>query len=138
MKTKMPGSVSRWQRNGRWFIGRQHALLGVEFPDKNLVEAQVHVQHETSGRIGLNHVGMRPVVSTEGEAARRRAFGSRWPKLPGVVLDIRGRLQMTVGIDRQHGDRAAKIVGHEEKSSRRMKADISWPRPARRNRAQEL
>ena len=56
------------------------------FQTKILIQAQVHMQHEAPGRIGLNHVRVSPIVSAEGEAARRSVRRPGGADLAGIVL----------------------------------------------------
>jgi len=42
---KMPWAIAGRQRNGGLVGGRELAVLGVEFPDEDFVEAQVDVQN---------------------------------------------------------------------------------------------
>src|SRR5689334_14918653 len=71
MEGKMAGTISRGQVDSRWIVGHEHALLIIEFPDEDLVHSQIHGEDEMPGRIGLDHMGMRQIVSTEGEASWR-------------------------------------------------------------------
>ena len=109
----MPGPVSRWQRNGGGIIRRQRTRLLVELPDEDLVQAQVRVQHESAGRIGLNHMRVRSIMSAEGEAARRSVSCLGRANLASIILDIGGFSQATTLKNRQHSDGAAKIVCHQ-------------------------
>ncbi len=44
--------------------------------------------------------------------------------LAGILLDVRGVAQATVGLDRQHRHGAAEVVGHQHEPSGRMDAHI--------------
>ena len=99
------------------FVRGQDALLFVEPPDEDPVQAQVGVQHEAPGRIGLDHVGVGPIVSAGGEGARRGTGRPGGADLAGIPLDVRGVAQAAVGQDRQHRHGAAEIVGHQHEPS---------------------
>src|SRR5439155_26411084 len=71
LEVKMPRPVSRWQRNGGRIVRTEQARLLVKLPDKDLIQAQIDVQHEASRGIGLDHVGVRAVVAADGEASGR-------------------------------------------------------------------
>src|SRR2546428_222923 len=117
MKMEMPGAVSRWQRDGGWFIRSQHALLVVELPDEDGIQAQVGMQQVASGGIGLNHMRMRPIMSARGKAARWSVGGPGRANLAGIVLGIGGGPETTVAENRHHRDGARKIVGHQQEPS---------------------
>ena len=121
----MPRPVPGRQRDRVRLVRGQHALLLVELPDEDPIQAQVDVQHEAPGGIGLDHVRVGPIVSAEGEAARRGVGRPGGADLAGIVLDVGGVAQAAVGQDRQHRHGAAEIVGHQHEPSRRMDAHIS-------------
>src|ERR1700687_5716704 len=114
---EMPGPISGWQRDGRRFTRRQHALLILELPDEDFIQPQVRMQYEAPGRIGLNHVRMSPIMSAEGGAARWSIGRLGGADLSRIVLDIGGGTQTTVRKNRQHRHGTSKIVGHQQKPS---------------------
>ena len=115
MEMEMPRPVAGRQRDRVRLIRRQHALLLVELPDEDPIQAQVDVQHEAPRGIGLDHVGVGPIVSADGEAARRGARRPGGAELAGILLDVAWR---------RPGDRRAGSAAPPR--SRRS----SWP-PAR-------
>ena len=122
VEVEMPRPVSRRQRDRGRIIQSEHALLLIELPDKDLIQAQIGVQDEAPRWIGLDHVSMSPIVSANGEASRRSIRRLGRPQLAGIGPDVRGGPQGTVGQDRQHRHRAAKIIGDQQKASGRMHA----------------
>src|SRR5438128_876610 len=96
MEMEMPRPISRRQRDGVRLIRSQNALLLVELPDEDPIQAQVDVQHEAARGIGLDHVRVGPIVAAEGEAARRGALGPGGAELAGILLDVGGVAQATV------------------------------------------
>src|SRR5262245_4627188 len=101
MKMKVPGPVAGRKRDGRGFGRRQLSRLFVEFPDEDLIEPQIDVQHEASGWVGLDHVRVRPIVATEGEASGRSILRPRRAELSGIVLDVGRFTQSPVRQNRQ-------------------------------------
>src|SRR5262249_885944 len=102
---EMPRPVSRRQRDGGWLIRSQDALLIVEFPDEDFIQAQVHMQYVASGGIGRDHVRVSPIVSTDGKTARRSVGRLGWANLAVVLLNIRGFTQTTIAKNRQYRNR---------------------------------
>src|SRR5205085_5665808 len=100
----------------------QNAGCLIEFPNKNLIQSEIHVQNESTGAIGLDHVGVCAVMTAEGEASRWSVGGLLRSDGPGIALHVGGGAETTVGEDRQDRNAAAKVVGHEEKFSGRMNA----------------
>ena len=77
-------------------------------------------------------------MSAEGKAARRSVGRPGGADLAGIVLDIGGGAQTTVGKNRQHRDGAAKIVGHQHEPSGRMDAHIGGTGAAGANGVEQL
>src|SRR6185436_14509728 len=77
-------AVSWRERDGWRVVRHEFSFLGVEFPDEDFVEPEVDVQDEFPGGVGLDHVGVRPVVATDGEAA-----GGSTGRLGGADLACR-------------------------------------------------
>ena len=96
------------------------------------------MQHEASGRIGLNHVRVRPVMAAEGKATRRRVGRLRGADVAGIGLNISGRAQPTIGKNRQHRSGAAEVVGHQHEPPGRVNAHIRRTRAARPNGVEQL
>ena len=96
------------------------------------------MQHEAPGRVGLDHVRVRPVVPAEGEAARRGVRRPRGTDLAGVLLDVGGVAEPAVGQDRQHRDGAAEVVGDQHETSRRVDADVGRAGAAGADGVQQL
>ena len=94
------------------------------------------MDHESTGGVGLDHVGMGPIVPASCKAAGRSAGGLCRAQFADIGLDIGRRPEPAVRENRQHRHRAAEIIGHEHESPRRMNAQIRRPRAAGRNRAQ--
>src|SRR5262245_40447727 len=117
MKMEMPRPVAGWQRYRVRLIRSQNAHPLVELPDKNLVQAQVNMQHEAPLDIGLNHVRVSPIMSAEGKAARWSADRFGGANLASILLDVCGDAQTTVGQYRQHRHGTAEIVGHQHEPS---------------------
>jgi hypothetical protein len=63
---------------------------GVERPDEDRVQAEVGVKHEAPRGIGLDHVGVSPIVAASGEAARRSVGRPRGADRAGIAFDVRG------------------------------------------------
>src|SRR5689334_2231445 len=97
---EMPRPVSRRQRDGGRLIRSEHTLLVVKLPDEDLIQAQVDMQHEATGGIGLNHVRVSSIVSAERKAARWRVGRLGGTNLAGIILDIARGAQPTVGKNR--------------------------------------
>ena len=77
-------------------------------------------------------------MSAEGKAARWSVGRLGGANLAGIVLDIGGVAQTTVGQNRQHRDGAAKIVGHQQEPSGRMDAHIGGTGAAGTNGVEQL
>ena len=78
-------------------------------------------------------MGVRAIVAAKSEAARRCMDRSGRADLTGRAFDIGGRAKSTVVQQGQHRDRTAKVVGHQQESTRRMDAYIRGSCPARRD-----
>src|SRR6185503_1064334 len=102
VEVEMPRSVSWRQGDRSRIIGSECTLRLVEFPDKDLVKAQIDVKNEASRRICLDHVSVSPIVAAEGEAARWSVGGPGGSQSSGVLLDVRGSPQPAVRQDRQY------------------------------------
>src|SRR5688572_26480390 len=63
-------------------------------------------------------------MSAKGEAARRSVRGLLWTDSACIVLDVRRGAETTVRQNRQHRDRATKVVGNQQKFSGRMNARV--------------
>src|ERR1041384_1559113 len=131
MEMEVARSIAGRERNRSWIIRLERALLLVEFPNKNLVESKIDVQNEAAREIGLDHVGVGPIMSAEGKAAGRSIGCTRGPELSVVFFDIARRAESAVGQDGQHGDRAAEIICHQQKFSRWVNAEVGGAGPAR-------
>src|SRR6476469_9243955 len=119
----MSRTVSWWQRHGRRVVRGQRPLLVVEPPDKELVQAQVRVQDVLAGRIGLDHVGVRPVVAADGERAWWSVGRLGRADLAVVLLHVGRFTESAVIQDRQYGDGAPEVVGDQQEPAGRVKAD---------------
>ena len=95
---------------------RQLAQLIVKLPDEDLVETQVHMQYKAACGIGLDHVRVSPIVSTDGEAAGWRMCRFGRSELAGIKLDVRRFAYATIGQNGQHGHRTG--VGHRNRRRR--------------------
>ena len=73
---------------------------------------------------GEDLMGVGAVVAAEGEASRRGIFSFGRTDLAGIFFDVAGLTEAPVGLDREHGHRAAEIVGDEEMLAVGVKADI--------------
>ena len=78
VKMEMPRPVSGGQRDRGRFARSQHALLLVELPDEDSIQAQVNVQHEAPRGIGLDHVRVSPIMSAEGKARPVERWSPWW------------------------------------------------------------
>src|SRR5438876_1140085 len=103
MKKKMTGAVARRQGHRRRTIGGKRAFLDVEPPNQDLVEPEVAYQHEAARRIGLDHVGVRPVVSADGKAPARRAGRVRWAYRTLIAFDVGRGAEFAVRPDGKYG-----------------------------------
>lgn len=124
---EVAGTIARRKSDRVIFSRCENALLVVKFPDINRVQAKIHMQYKPSGGVGLNHVGMGPVVATEGEAAWRSVFRSGRANFTGIVFQVSGFAQTSIGKDRQNGNRATKIIGNQQEPARGMDTDIGRP-----------
>ena len=123
----MPRAVAGRKGHRRRIVRGKQAALIIELPDEDRVQTQVDVQHEASGWIGLDHVGVGPIVAADGEAARRRMRRTGRADRARVHLHVRRVAEPAVGEDREHGHRAAEVVGDQQVTSGRMHADIGGP-----------
>ena len=125
VEVEMPRPVARGQGDRGRIVRIQHSFSFVESPYEYLVQAQVDMEYETARGIGLDHVGVRSVVSAYGETARRRTGRLGGTDFPRRFLDV-GRLSETSVLkDGQYRDRPSEIVGDEEESFRRVEAHVS-------------
>lgn len=67
------------------------------------------MQHEPTGRIGLDHMCVRPVVPAEREAAFRGVGRFRGTDLSFTDFDVRRVAELPVLQNRQHRDRATSL-----------------------------
>src|SRR6056297_1967141 len=138
MKMKVSRTISGRQWHHMLTGFAELAGFDVEFPNQNLVQSQVHVQHKLSRRIGLNHMSMRAVMSAESKAAWRSIRRRCGPQLSGILLNVGGFAQLTVVQNWQHRHRSTKVVGDQQKPAGWMNTDIGGARSARRNGVQHL
>src|SRR4051794_34023912 len=120
MKMKMPWSVAWRQRHRRRIVCREQPFFLVEPPHKDLIEPQIGMQDKATARVGLNHVGVRSIVSAEGEAAAGSIHRFSGSNRAGVILYVGRFPQTTIRQDRKDGDAAAKIIRHQKKPATRM------------------
>ena len=93
----------------------------IERPDDHDIETEIRRNGKVARRIGLDHVGMRRVVSAPGETARRRVrrgggaerAGTGRTRV-GVRLHIRRRSEPATGEDRQDREISAAVVRHQD------------------------
>ena len=71
------------------------------------------MQHEPPRSIRQDHVGVRTVVSAEGEAAGRGVRGFRRPDLARIDLDVARFTETSLGQNRQHRDGPAEVVRNQ-------------------------
>ena len=135
---EMAWSIAGGERDRRRVVRGQCAALIVKPPDEDRVQAQVGMEHEPSGRIGLNHVGMGPIVAALREAARWRVRRSCRTNRAGIDLQIGELAEPAVSLYREHCHGTAEIVGHEEMTSARMHADKGGSRAARGHGVEDL
>src|SRR4030095_14624726 len=88
MEMGMAWSVAGGERDRRRVVRGQCAALIVKPPDEDRVQPQVGMEHEPSGRIGLNHVCMGPIVAAYREAAWWRVRRSGWANGAGIDLQV--------------------------------------------------
>ena len=69
-------------------------------------------------------LGVRAVMAAESKASRRRVPGPGRPHLACIHFDICRLSEAAVRQDRQHGDGAAKVIGHQQETSAGMHAHI--------------
>ena len=88
----MPRSVARRQRDSRRIAGSEQSFLLVEFPNEDLVEAKVDVQHEAAGWICRDHMSVCPIMSADGELPRGAFVALVGPILPdGFLMSVARR-----------------------------------------------
>ena len=138
VETEVPWSVSRRKGDESRIVRSQQAALLLELPDEDPVQAQVGVKHEASRGIGLDHVGVRPIVAADGEAAGRGVRRFRGADRTCSDLDVRSLAQPAVGQDWEHSHGTAEVVGHEQVVSARVHADIGRPGAARTHGVEQL
>src|SRR5262245_10949075 len=131
MEMEMAWSVAGGERNRRRIVWRQRAALIIKPPDEDRIQAQVGMEHEPSGRVGLNHVRVRPIVAAHREAARWRVHRPGWANSAGIDLHVGDLAEPAVSLYREHCHGTTEIVGNEQMTSARMHADIGGPRTAR-------
>src|ERR1041384_2273648 len=110
MEMEVARSIAGRERNRSWIIRLERALLLVEFPNKNLVESKIDVQNEAAREIGLDHVGVGPIMSAEGKAAGRSIGCTRGPGFPVVFLATAGGPKVAAGRKGRPGNEPAKII----------------------------
>ena len=113
MEMEMPRPVSGRQGDGGRIVRGQHPFPVIELPEEDLIQSEIHMDHEATRRVGLDHVGMGAVVAADGKTSRRRVGGFFRSEGAGIDFDIRGRTQTAVGQYRQHRHGAAEVVGDE-------------------------
>jgi hypothetical protein len=131
-------AVARRQRDRRGIGRSERAVLRVEPPDEDLVEAEVHVQDEAARRIGLDHVRVGPVVPADGEAPRRRAGGAGGTDVAGVLLHVDSPAQAAVRKDWQHRNGTSEIVRDQQEPAGRMEADVRGTGAAGRHGVEQI
>ena len=125
----MPAEMARpgaggGRRHERRLGGGELARLPVEPPNKGAVQAEVVHQHPLPGRVGRDHVRVRPVVVADGEVAGRAVGRAAGTGRPPVPLHVNGVAKPAVRLHRQHRDVAAAVVGHEHEAAGRMHAGL--------------
>src|SRR5437899_3277835 len=113
MKCKMTRAVPRRQGRRRRIIRGKRAFLDVEPPNQYLVEPEVACQHESTRRIGVDHVRVRPVVAADGKAPVRRASRVRGAYRTLIALDVGRGTELAVRPDGEHGHGTPLVVGYE-------------------------
>src|SRR5215467_4989355 len=78
MKSKVPRSVAGRQRDVCLGGRREFASVYIKLPNENLIQTQIACEDELPCRIRLHHVGVRLVVSADGETAWRSAGCANW------------------------------------------------------------
>src|SRR5881628_3583002 len=124
MEKEVPRPITGWERHKGGIVRAQNSRALIKFPDENTIQAQIGMQNEASRGIRLNHVRVCSIVSAEGVASRWSIRGLLRSNCARVALDVRGRAEAAVRLNRQHGHRTAKVVGYQHKLSRRMNAQI--------------
>src|SRR4029453_14858679 len=138
MEMEMAWSIAGGERDRRRVVRGQCAALIVKPPDEDRVQAEVGMEHEPSGRIGLNHVGMGAIVAAPREAARWGVGRPGRANRAGITLPAGAPPEPAVSLYREHGHGTAEIVGHQEMTSARVHADKGGTRAARSDGVEDL
>src|SRR5271157_4985384 len=95
---------ARAQRNGRegWVVRGQRTLAGIELVDENPVQAEVGRDGKPVGLVEVDRMGMGALLPAGVNAL---ALG---------LDERRGRAQSSIGLDRQAGNAAAAVIGHQD------------------------
>src|SRR5271156_162721 len=114
MKGEVARPIPRRHRNKRssW-SRRQFAGAGIEGGDIDPILPQVCLQHEAVGRVCVDHVGMRFVMTAEGKTARRTARWNLRSNGACVLVDVCSWAQRSGWKDRQHGYSPAGVICHK-------------------------
>ena len=109
----------------------------IEGPDDHDIQTQIRCDGKLTGGIGLDHVGMRRVVSASGETAWRRILrdggsegGRDRASRVDVRLDVRRRPERATGEDRQDRAISASVVRHQDEVTGGIDAQVAGPPPS--------
>src|SRR5262245_31724637 len=96
------------------------------------------MQNKSARGIGLNHMSVRSVVAAECEASLGSVRSLRGTNFSVIDFHIGWLSQTPVCKYRKHGNRPAKIVGHQEKTAAWVNTRISGTRAAGPDRVEQL
>jgi hypothetical protein len=85
---------------------------------------QVGLHHEAVAWIGVDHVGMRFVMTAERKTARGRVGRNRKADGARVLMDVGGRAQRPSGPNWQHGNRAAGVISDKNIVAGRIDTEV--------------
>ena len=114
MEEDVARAVAGWDGD-EWGVSRgEDSGVGVEAVDVDSILAEIGLEDEFAVVVGEDAVGVRRVVSAEGEAAGRRVGGYGWADVSDVDVRIDGGAEGAVSVDGEDCDAASAVVGDEE------------------------
>ena len=114
MKREVTRSIARRQAHEGCFGRCELAVLRIKLPHEDLIEPEIDMQYPFPGGIGIDHVGVRLVMAAEGKTAWRGVCRFGRSDVASILLDVGGFAEAAIGLNRQNGHGAAKVIRHEQ------------------------